>query len=275
MTKIIFFGTPDYVIPILESLHKYYKIVAVVTQPPKLVGRKQLKTFSPTDNWAHKKKIPIFTSQFSGDDLPKADLGVVASYGKIISQEVINHFKYGILNIHPSILPKYRGASPIQSQIINGETKTGVSVIKMDAKMDHGPIISVLRDEITDEDTNETLRNRLFEKSAQFLVDLIPNYISQKVLPKKQSEDEATFTKIIGREDGLVDLKKDDPKLVEKKFRALSPWPGIYVIVSGKRVKLINLHLEENKLVLDRVQLEGKKSVSYNEFKLGHPELEL
>src|SRR5437879_3001617 len=112
MTKIIFFGTPEYVIPVLESLHKHYKIVGVVTQPPKLVGRKQIRTFSHVDNWAHKHKIPVITSL--SEVLPEAKLGVVASYGKIIPKSVIDHFGSGILNIHPSLLPKYRGASPIQ-----------------------------------------------------------------------------------------------------------------------------------------------------------------
>src|SRR5581483_6897875 len=112
MLKVIFFGTPDYVIPILENLHKYYKVVGVVTQPPKLAGRHQEKTFSAVDTWAYKHKLNII--HFWDQELPPADLGVVASYGKIIPQEIINHFKYGILNIHPSLLPKYRGASPIQ-----------------------------------------------------------------------------------------------------------------------------------------------------------------
>lgn len=269
--KIIFFGTPNYVIPILAALYKNHKLVAVATQPPKLAGRKQLKTFSPVDNWAHKRKIKVYTNL--GEELPPADLGIVAAYGKIIPKSVINHFKFGILNIHPSLLPKYRGASPIQSQIIDGVKETGVTIIKMDDKIDHGPIVSFFKDEIKDLDTNETLRQRLFERSAQFLIDLLPNYITRKINLKPQDESEASYTKIIKKEDGFVDLKKDSPELIERKYRALKPWPGLYTISDGKRIKLLNLHLDKNKLILDKVQLEGKKPVNYKQFTQAYPNL--
>lgn len=277
MLKVIFFGTPDYVLPVLEDLYKHYKLVAVVTQPPKLAGRKQIKTFSAVDNWAHKRNIKVATDL--GEKLPEANLGIVASYGKIIPERVIRHFPNGILNIHPSLLPKYRGASPIQFQIIDGQTQTGVTVIKMDKLMDHGPIVSQFAEQVNKTDTNETLRASLFEKSAQFLIDLIPNYISQKIRLKEQNHNDATFTKIISKEDGLVDLKKDKPEVVERKFRALKPWPGIWCYVQIERrklrLKILDLHLEDGKLVLDKVQLEGKKAVSLEEFKRGYPQIEI
>lgn len=273
MVKVIFFGTPEYVIPILENIFKYYKLVAIVTQPPKLVGRKQIKMFSPVDNWGYKRKIKVITDP--NEVLPEADLGVVASYGKIIPQMTINHFKYGILNIHPSLLPKYRGASPIQHQIMNGEKEVGVSIIKMDEKMDHGPIVSSFKDEITDTDTNETLRKRLFERSAKFLIDMLPNYLSNKINLKPQDEDMATFTKTIDRNEGLIDLTKDNPIEIDRKFRALHPWPGIWTKVEDKRLKILKLHLEGEKLILDKVQLEGKKPVTFEEFKRGYPQIEL
>src|SRR5258708_4570554 len=217
MIKVIFFGTPSYVIPILENLHKAYKLVAVVTQPPKLAGRKQLRTFSPVDTWAHKRKIPVITDL--RQDFSEANLGVVASYGKIIPQNIIDMFGNGILNIHPSLLPKYRGASPIQGQIINGEVETGITIIRMDSKMDHGPILSQLKDEVYDTDTNETLRNRLFERSASFLIELLPNYLGNKIKLKEQNDEEATYTKIIDKDDGYVDLKTASPLEVDRKLR--------------------------------------------------------
>ena len=272
MTKVIFFGTPDYVLPILEALNKNFKIVAVVTQPPKLVGRRQTKMFSPVDNWAHKRKLKIITDL--SEALPAADLGIVAAYGKIIPESIINHFPKGILNIHPSLLPKYRGASPIQSQIMDSADETGVSIIKMDEKVDHGPIVSRFKDKITKEDTNETLRKRLFERSANFLIELIPNYLANKINLKPQNESEATYTKILRREDGLVNLR-DNPFEIERKFRALTPWPGIYTIADNKRIKILKLHLEDGKLILDKVQLEGKKPVSFEEFKRGYPQMNL
>src|SRR5258708_7607493 len=279
LSKIIFFGTPDYVIPILEALHKNFKLVGVVTQPPKLVGRKQLKTFTAVDDWAHKRKIPVITDL--ADELPNADLGIVAAYGRMIPDEILSQFKDGVLNIHPSLLPKYRGASPIQSQIIDGATETGVTVIKMDSKMDHGPIISSLRDAITPEDTNETLRTRLFERSAEFIVNLIPNYLNKKITPKEQDETQASFTKIIDKDDGFIEPNKiqnpEEAVNIEGFVRAMSPWPEVYtkVILNPgemlKKLKLLKVHVEADKLVLDKVQLEGKKPVSFEEFKRGYP----
>ena len=177
--RIVFFGTPDYVLPILETLNKYHEIVAVITQSPKPVGREKTLTYSPVDAWAHKKKIQ---KQFDFNDLPEADLGVCAAFGMIIPKEVLNHFKFGILNIHPSILPKYRGASPIQSAITNLDKTTGVSIIKMDEKMDHGPILTNFTESISTTDTFDSLRTRLFERSTEVLVNLIPNYIKNKIV---------------------------------------------------------------------------------------------
>lgn len=271
--KIIFFGTPDYVLPILEKLHKYYEVVAVVTQSPKPVGREKILTFSPVDNWAHKKKVSIF---FDFNNLPEADMGICASFGMIIPKEVLNHFKYGILNIHPSLLPKYRGASPIQSAIVNGDTTTGVTVIKMDEKMDHGPILTSFKEDILPNDTFETLRIRLFERSVEVLLNLIPNFIKGKIHLKPQDENHATFCKIVSKQDGFINLEKDSPRSIEAKQRAYSPWPGIWTnLKNGKRLKILKCHLEKDKqslplrgeLILDEVQLEGRGPVSWNQFK--------
>jgi methionyl-tRNA formyltransferase len=277
MNKIIFFGTPEYVTPVLEALNKSYKLVAVVTQPPKPTGRNQEKTFSPVDHWAHKRKIEVITDL--SHRLPEANLGIVASYGVIIPQSVINHFKNGILNIHPSLLPKYRGTSPVQASILNGDKVTGLSIIKMDSKMDHGPIISSFKEEIKPDDTNEVLRNRLFQLSAQFLVELIPNYLSDRIRLKPQDHEAATFTKPLYKDDGLVDLNKMSAEEIDRKMRALKPWPGVwtYVTVDGekKRLKIVQGHLDNGKFVMDKVQLEGKRTVDFEEFKRGYPDMQL
>ena len=171
--KIVFFGTPDYVLPVLEQVHKKIKgkigspVVAVVTQSPKPAGREKKITFSPVDAWAHKRKIPIY---YKSSDLikdgPEADFGVLAAYGEIIPVGVINNFKYGILNLHPSLLPQFRGASPVQGAIASGATQTGVTVIKLDQKLDHGPILSQFKEQLLPEDTTDTLRERLFSRGA-------------------------------------------------------------------------------------------------------------
>jgi len=283
--KIIFFGTPEYVIPILSKLAKSHEILAVVTQPPMPVGREQFKKYSPVDDWAHKRNIPIF---FDFDKpFPKADLGVCAAYGKIIPKFVIcpsaggtGNLKFGILNIHPSLLPKYRGASPIPAAILAGDKETGVTIIKMDEKMDHGPIITQFTEDINPEDTADTLRNKLFERSAQVLIDLIPNYLKGKIKLKEQNHDQATFTKVLTKQDGFIDLAgHQSPCLAGRQaitvhnfIRAMNPWPGAWTFINKKRLKILKAHLENKELILDEVQLEGKNPVSWKQFKEAYPE---
>jgi len=277
--KIIFFGTPEYVLPILASLHKKFvsgpgrsPIVAVVTQPPRPMGRKQIKTYSPIDKWAHEHKAPIY---YQAEDIVKenvdAEIGVCAAFSQIIPKFVIDHFRFGILNVHPSLLPKYRGASPIQAAIVAGDTQIGVSIIKMDEKVDHGPIVSQFKENVLPDDTNETLRSRLFERSGEVLAELIEPYLQGKVKPREQDHTQASYTKIVTREDGFVDLKKDDPVQIERMLRAYSPWPGIWTLVNKKRLKILKAHLKNQKLVLDKVQLEGKTPVSWQQFEAAYP----
>ncbi|AKM83348.1 hypothetical protein A2422_04030 [Candidatus Woesebacteria bacterium RIFOXYC1_FULL_31_51] len=263
--KIIFFGTPDYCLPVLEKIYKYYEIVAVVTQSPKPVGREKILTYSAVDNWAHKKHIPI---HFNFEKLPKADLGILVAYGKIIPESTLNSFKFGILNIHPSLLPKFRGASPIQENIIEEPEKIGVTIIKLDSKMDHGPIVTQFKDELLPDDTLNSVRQRLFERSSDSLLELLPAYEKEKITLKKQDESLATYTKLIKKDDGFIDLKKDDPEKIMRKSKAYFPWPGIWTKLSnGKRLKILSCHMEEKNLILDEVQLEGKGPVSWNQFK--------
>lgn len=288
--KIVFFGTPDYVLPILTSLHKKFvtgpgksPIVAVVTQSPKPVGRREVITFSPIDRWAHEHRVPI---HYSANELAidgiDADLGVLASYGEIIKPEVIKLFPHGILVIHPSLLPKYRGASPIPAAIANGDAVTGVTIFKMDEKVDHGPIVSQFKEEILPSDNGETLRARLFERSTEVLVELMKPYLQNKISPKTQDDSEASFTKILTRENGFVDLQGTDPCQAERFVRAMQPWPGAWTLVNlqisksandkseTKRLKIYKAHTEEGKLILDEVQLEGKDRVSWKLFKDGY-----
>lgn len=269
--RIIFFGTPDYVLPILNKIHKEFvtgpgksPIVAVVTQEPKPVGRKQILTYSPVDKWAHDRNIPVI---YDLNKVPKADLGIVASYGRIIPKFLISNFKFEILNIHPSLLPKYRGASPIQASIIAGDKITGVTIIKMDEGMDTGDIVTQFKEEILETDTFESLRNRLFEKSASVLTELIEPYMKGKIKLKKQNNEEATVTKIITKQDGFVDLKNDTPIKIERMLRAYTPWPGIYTILKIKNEKEKRLKILEYKNGPITVQLEGKTPVSWIVFK--------
>lgn len=283
--KIVFFGTPEYVIPILDGLNRAFKtskdksaITAVVTQKPKPAGRRQTLIYSPVDTWAFKKKIPIF---FESTDLIgkkiQADLGIVASYGAIIPKKVIGNFPHGILNVHPSLLPNFRGSSPVQATIITGD-RAGVTFIKLDEKLDHGPIVSQFKEDILPEDSAETLRGRLFARSAEVLATLIPAYLSGKITPKPQDHSKATFTREIKKEHAFVPPKflnaslsgqtlKDNweigfikdftinpsPSTIHNFIRAMRPWPISWTLVqlsaknkeqSAKRLKILKAHLE-------------------------------
>lgn len=302
--KIVFFGTPDYVLPIVEMLHKTYndarekQFLAVVTQEPKESGRDKKISRSAVDNWAYKHKIDVI---FDLDEVPEADLGIVAAYGRIIPQYVIDRFAKGLLNIHPSLLPKFRGASPIQAAIASGEKTTGVSIIKMDNLMDHGPLVSSFKQDILPTDTNESLRDSLFERCAQFLIDLIPHYLSGKIKLKEQDHDSATFTKLITKQNGFIPsefiaaalegktLTKDfeisfiknctlsefNAQTFYNLYRALYPWSGVWTIIKlgseEKRLKILEAHIENDTLVMDEVQLEGKNAVTWEQFKMGYP----
>lgn len=316
--KIVFFGTPSYVLPILETLNKRLKhnhespISAVVTQKPKPSGRKKLLEYSAIDQWAHDRGKPIFFQSLELiDKSVKADIGILAAFGEIIPQKVIDYFPYGILNIHPSLLPEFRGASPVQAAIVSGKTKTGVSIIKMDKQLDHGPIVSQFTEEVLENDTTQSLRERLFDRSAEVLETLIPAYTEGKINPKKQDHDNATFCKMIKKSDAFIDPvflnSVLNGKAVKEKWeipfvrdftanytatsihnfiRAMNPWPQAWTLLrldssgQAKRLKLISSHLElENQesnignLVLDEVQLEGKNSISWKQFIAGYPQI--
>ena len=310
--KIVFFGTPDYVVPILDGLYRYFRsnsnpspISAVVTQEPKPAGRSKTLSFSAVDKWAYTKKVnKYFKATNIVEEKINADIGILASYGEIIPGFVISYFKYGILNIHPSLLPLWRGSSPIQASIISGEKETGVSIIKLDKKLDHGPIISQFKDEITAKDTGYSLREKLFQRSKEVMPKLIEAYLKGKITPKKQNEDIATYTRQLIKSDAFIDPKqlnlvlkgrksKDiwkipfiknytcdySPTSLNNFIRALYSWPCAWTYIktsenksgSLKRLKILQSHLEENLLILDRVQLEGKSIVSWNQFLQGYP----
>ena len=278
--KIVFFGTPDYVLPVLKSLGKHFEIVAVVTQKPAPIGRKKILSYSPVDTWAHKRKIPII---FDFEKIPSADLGVCAAYGKIIPKFVICNLKFGILNIHPSLLPSFRGASPVPATIITGTNPTGVTIFKMDEKIDHGPIVSQFKEEVLTSDTAGTLRTRLFEKSTQVLIELLPAYISGKIKPRLQDESQATYSKILSKQDGFIKLSKTGPNEAERFIRAMDPWPGAWTSLrparrdygrqAQKRLKILKAHIDPDTgyLILDTVQLEGKNPVSWKQFSQAYP----
>mgnify|MGYP001398994903 CR=1 FL=1 len=205
----------------------------------------------------------------------KPDVGVLASYGRILKKEELEQPPHGILNLHPSLLPKYRGPSPVQTAILNNDQTTGLTIIKMDEKVDHGPIITQFKEEIRPDDTSQSLYQRLFTAGAQVLITILPVYLEGKITPRKQDHSQATYTQKLTREDGKINWQ-EPPAKIERKIRAFHPWPGTWTEVNikgeKKRLKILQSHLEGNRLLLDQVQLEGKKPVSWQQFQEGYPE---
>jgi methionyl-tRNA formyltransferase len=210
--EVVFFGTPDYVLPILSSLDKAFggknsksPVVAVVTQKPKPKDREKFLSYTPVDSWAHKHNIPVFyDSMMLKSNNIKADVGVAASYGSIISNEIIKYFPRGILVVHPSVLPSFRWGSPIPATLITGVNPTGVTIIKMDEKFDHGPIVSQYKEEVLPEDTTGSLLIRLFASSAPVLVELLLPYIANKITLRPQDDSQASYARMITKDDAFI-----------------------------------------------------------------------
>ena len=275
--KIVFMGTPKFGAIVLEGLIKAnLKPVLVITAPDKPVGRKQILTPPLVKVMAENYKIPVFQPKKINDGglevkNYKPDLIVVAAYGQIISQAILDIPRHGSLNLHPSLLPKYRGASPIQYAVLNGEKETGVTVILMDTQMDHGPIVSQKEIVIGKNETAEQLSGRLAALGTELLIDTIPNWLGGEIKPRCQDEKRATYTKILKKEDGKIDWKKS-AESIECQIRAFNPWPGTYTIYNGKILKILKAEVSKSHLVFKEVQLEGKKPMSFKDFLQGHPD---
>jgi len=233
--KIVFLGTPEFGAIILERLIKAgYKPVLVITAPDKPVGRKQVLTPSLVKVIAEKYKIPVLQPQailnLKSEILNlKPDLIVLVAYGQILPKEILDITQYGCLNIHPSLLPKYRGPSPIQYTILNGDKETGITIILMDEKMDHGKIISNIKYQISKRITYPELLKELAELGAKLLIEIIPKWIKGEIKPKPQDESKATFTKILNKEDVKIDWRKSALK-IERQIRAFEIWPGTWTV---------------------------------------------
>jgi methionyl-tRNA formyltransferase len=270
--KIIFFGTPEFIVPIAEFLEQNYQLIGVVTSPDQPVGRHQILTPTPIKEFALDKKIPVFEPEkldFAlAQDLQELepDLFIVAAYGKIIPQEVLDVPKLGALNIHPSLLPKYRGATPIQAAILNGDSISGVSIIKMDSKMDHGPIACKIEFPISNSDTFESLSHSMFQKSLEILPEAITNLVNGQPF-SDQDPSKASFVKIIKKDDGYFDiLQPPTSDQLNRMIRAYFPWPNAWTRWNEKSVKFL-----PQKMVL----MEGKKPVHIKDFLNGYPDFPL
>ncbi len=258
----IFFGTHEFAATILQALIDDPKIIVdlVVTQPDKPVGRKQELQKPPIKILAEKHNLTVIQPE-SLKNFQTANhifhIGVTAQYGKIIPQSVLDLPKHGILNVHTSLLPKYRGASPIQSALINGETETGVTIMKMEAGLDTGPILIQQKISIDPDDTYLNLDHKLAPIGAKALLEALPAYIEGTLQPQAQDETKATHCKQLSRDDGQIDWQKTTAELYNL-YRGLTPWPGIWTTWNEKRLKLLTIRPSTKQIPPGKVMAENK-----------------
>ena len=238
-------GTPDYAAGALEALIKEgHEITAVVTQPDKPKGRSKELQFPPVKECALRHGIPVFQPvrikrPEAVAELAKypADVFVVAAFGQILSQEILDMPKYGSINIHASLLPKYRGASPIQNVIIDGEEVTGVTIMQMDAGIDTGDMLYKKEIAITDEDTFETLHDKLTVLGGEAIVEALRLLEAGKLVPEKQNEAESSHVTLIDKSMGKIDFTKS-AAVLDRLVRGMNPWPSAYTVYKGKQMKI-------------------------------------
>ena len=298
--RIVFMGTPDYCLPTLAGIKAAgYDIAAVFCQPDKPVGRKQILTPPPTKVFATENNIPVFQPRTLKDgeafsvirDL-SPDIIVVVAYGKILPKEILEFPKYGAINGHASLLPRLRGASPIQWAIVSGETETGVTVMQMDEGMDTGDILAVSKTNIKPDETAGELFDRLSVLTADLILKTLKSIEENALKPVKQDDDLATYAPIINKEMAHLDFTETADKLI-CKIRGFNPWPVAFCLIEGKRLKVYSaakasgysgnageVLFSDGKLIIGcggntaiellSVQPEGKKIMSAADMLKGH-----
>ena len=274
-----FFGTDNFSVGVLDELKKTnFLPTLIIATPDKPKGRGLKLTSPPVKLWAIENKVAFlqpenFNRQLTINNL---QLGIVASYGKIIPAKILTSFPKGMLNVHPSLLPKYRGASPIQAQILNDEKNIGVSIMLMDEKIDHGPLLT--QREFSAQGgpasgwqipNNIELSERLSAEGGKLLAETMPKWLAGKIKPIPQDEIMATFCPKINKEDGLIDLN-GNPRQNFLKIQAFAGWPGTYFFVvrngEKKRIKITKASFTDDKLKIESVIPEGKKEILYYQF---------
>lgn len=299
--RTVFMGTSDLSEAILKSLiEKEYNLVGVFTKPDQKIGRKQELTAPLVKKLAEEKNIPVFQPlKFNSEAVEslkelKPDLVIVAAYGKIIPTSALEIPGFGCINVHVSLLPKFRGPSPIQNAILQGETETGITIMLMDEGVDTGDILTQEKVAISPEDNTETLTQKLSKEGSKLLLKTIPLWVEQKIDPQPQDETRATFCELIEREDGKI-YWTNTAEEIFNRYRALTPWPGIfshYESGSGLvRIKLNSIKLQKTDpiekkkigevfeigddigvqtssgvIILKELQKEGKKSTDAKSF---------
>lgn len=306
--RIVFMGTPDFAVGALDALYKAgHDIVAVVTQPDKAKGRSDKPVYSPVKAYAVKEKIPILQPERikrpeAVEELRQypADVYVVAAFGQILSKEILEMPKFGCLNIHASLLPKYRGSSPIQWAVIDGEEKSGVTIMQMDEGIDTGDILYQKEILLDRKETGESLFDKLTVLGAEAIVEVLPLLEEGKLEPVPQNAEKASHTGMLNKAMGRLDFSKSAQEL-ERLIRGLNSWPSAYTFLEGKQLKIWEAEIDEPEepaggdadgkvpigsilrvdsdgftikcgsgaLVVRELQLEGKKRMNCRDFLMG------
>lgn len=305
--KIVFMGTPDFAAGCLKALYDAgHEITAVVTQPDRPKGRKKQPVPSPVKEVALAHNTPLLQPERirNPEEIEKlkefeAELFVVAAFGQILPTEILRMPPLGCINVHASLLPKYRGAAPIQQAILDGEAQTGVTIMQMDEGLDTGDILTQSRVDIRPEETGGSLFDVLMEEGARLLVETIPKLAGGSITPTPQEESRATYVKMLKKEDGRMDFSLP-AEVLERRIRGLSPWPGAFCEYEGKKLRLwkgqvipegdafaggkkpqsgtvigcgregIDLCCGQDILRILELQPEGKKRMETRDYLLGH-----
>ncbi len=290
-------GSPDFALPSLRSLSQHHEVVGVVTQPDRASGRGRELKPPPVKTLALELNIPIIQPQklrepgtMSQLQTWKPDLIVVAAFGQILKKEVLDLPKHGCVNIHASLLPRWRGAAPINAAILAGDEETGITIMKMDVGLDTGPMLARRAIRLKPDDTAGSIFQALSTLGADLLIETLPDYIAGKITPQPQAEEGATYAPMLKKEDGLLDFTRPSVEL-ERQVRAVNPWPGAWFEWYGGILKVMRASVSDVKglasgsrfsvegraavmcadgaLVLEEVQPAGKKVMSGKSFLAG------
>ncbi|AFM26781.1 methionyl-tRNA formyltransferase [Desulfomonile tiedjei] len=294
--RVVFMGSPDFSVPVLLALHENFTVVGVVTQRDKPRGRGQKISSTPVKIAADRFGIPVMEPERLNQDVVDAmvewnpDVIVVAAYGKILPSKILEMPRMGCVNLHASLLPLYRGASPISAAILDGKSFTGVCTMLMDKGMDTGDILLCREIPIAENDTTGSLHDKLLEPGASLVVDTLRLMIAGEITPIPQDHAKATYTKLLTKKDGKLDWSRD-AEFLSRLVRAMSPWPGAFFVFQEEQVKLSDAQHRTGKaepgeiydivpdgilvgtgkdlLLLKTVQAPGRKAVSASDFARG------
>ncbi len=307
--KTIFMGTPEIAAIGLQSLldSDFFDIQAVVTQQDKVSGRNMQINKSAVKILAEKNNLKIIQSHKTAElaeELKKIDIDliIVIAYGKILTEEILNLAKFACLNVHASLLPKYRGSSCIQGAILNGDLKSGITIMKMDKGMDTGDIIKKVEIDLDENENSFSLLEKIKKLIEINLSSIVLQYLEKKIIATPQKHEEATYVKLIKKEDGLLNFKEDSAELIERKIRAYYPWPGSFSYIEKNdlpKTKILFKILKSNKnflenkdllagtlflsdgklalkckdkaIIIEELQIEGKRASNAEEFLRGNP----